>query len=72
MSLHTKYVTLIGNRYANFEGISSMGNETTYRLGADLYIHQALSAGGSIADFTANESDTLLVFTVHSVFNICR
>lgn len=59
LSLRAKYVTLIGNHYANFEGISYMGDETTYRLGADLYIDPTLSVGVSIADSTADESDTL-------------
>ena len=59
VSLRGKYVTQISNYYTNFEGISYMGDETTYRLGADLYIDPTLSVGVSIADSTADESDTL-------------
>lgn len=59
VSLRAKYVTQIGNHFANFEGLSYFGDETTYRLGADLYIDPTLSVGVSIADSTADDSETV-------------
>lgn len=59
VSLRGKYVTQISNYYTNFEGVTYFGEETAYRLGADLYLDPTLSVGVSIADSTADESDTL-------------
>ncbi|NLN57407.1 MAG: putative porin [Gammaproteobacteria bacterium] len=59
VSLRAKYVTQIGNHFTNFEGLTYFGDETTYRLGADLYIDPTLSVGVSIADSTADDSDTI-------------
>lgn len=52
-------MTQIGNHFANFEGLTYFGDETTYRLGADLYIDPTLSVGVSIADSTEDDSDTV-------------
>ena len=59
LSLRAKYVTQIGNHFTNFEGLTYIGDETTYRLAADLYIDPTLSVGLSFADSTADGSDTL-------------
>ena len=59
VSLRAKYVTQIGNHFANFEGLSYFGDETTYRLGADLYIDPTLSVGVSFADSTEEDFDTI-------------
>lgn len=59
VSVRAKYVTQIGNHFTNFEGLSYIGDETNYRLGADLYIDPTLSVGVSFADSTADESDTI-------------
>ena len=59
VSLRGKYVTQISNYYTNFEGVTYFGEETAYRLGADLYLDPTLSLGVSFADSTADESDTL-------------
>ncbi len=47
MTLRAKYVTQIGNHFTNFEGATYFGDETAYRLGADLYIDPTLSVGVS-------------------------
>ena len=59
VSLRAKYVTQIGNHFTNFEGVTYFGDETNYRLGADLYIDPTLSVGVSFADTTADDSDTI-------------
>lgn len=62
ISLRAKYVTQVGGYYTNFEALSYIGDETTYRLGADLYLDPTLSIGISFADSTLKDSD--------SIFNI--
>lgn len=62
VTLRAKYVTQLGGYYTNFEAQSYFGDETTYRLAADLYLDPTLSVGVSIADSTADDSD--------SIFNI--
>lgn len=62
VTLRAKYVTQVGGYYTNFEAQSYFGDETTYRFAADLYLDPTLSVGVSIADSTADDSD--------SIFNI--
>ncbi|MCU4386264.1 putative porin [Acinetobacter haemolyticus] len=62
VTLRAKYVSQIGGYYTNFEAQTYIGDETTYRLAADLYLDPTLSIGISIADSTADDSD--------SIFNI--
>ncbi|NNP77065.1 putative porin [Acinetobacter sp. Ac_3412] len=64
VSLRAKYVSQIGGYYTNFEALSYIGDETTYRLGADLYLDPTLSVGISFADSTADDSDS--VFNIHA------
>jgi len=64
VSLRAKYVSQIGGYYTNFEALSYIGDETTYRLGADLYLDSTLSVGLSFADSTADDSDS--VFNIHA------
>lgn len=73
LSLRAKYVTQIGNHFTNFEGLTYIGDETTYRLAADLYIDPTLSVGLSIADSTADGSDTLFGIKAQKFFyaNYC-
>ena len=59
VTLRAKYVTQIGNHFTNFEGATYFGDETAYRLGADLYIDPTLSVGVSFMDTTLNEFDTV-------------
>ncbi|MEG1157327.1 MAG: putative porin, partial [Acinetobacter sp.] len=44
------------------------GDETTYRLGADLYIDPTLSVGVSIADSTEDDSDTVFGLRAQKFF----
>ncbi|MCH7335726.1 putative porin [Acinetobacter sp. NIPH 2699] len=62
VTLRAKYVSQIAGFYTNFEGQTYIGDETTYRLAADLYLDPTLSVGISFADSTADDSD--------SIFNI--
>ncbi|USA46731.1 putative porin [Acinetobacter sp. C26M] len=64
VSLRAKYVSQIGGYYTNFEALSYIGDETTYRLAADLYLDPTLSVGISFADSTADDSDS--VFNIHA------
>ncbi|ENX33026.1 hypothetical protein F889_02957 [Acinetobacter colistiniresistens] len=64
VSLRAKYVAQIGGYYTNFEALSYIGDETTYRLGADLYLDPTLNVGVSFADSTAKDSDS--VFNIHA------
>lgn len=68
VSLRAKYVTQIGNYFTNFEGLSYFGDETTYRLGADLYLDPTLSLGMSFADSTADDSDTIFAIRAQKFF----
>lgn len=63
-TLRAKYVTLIGNHYANFEASTAFGDETAYGVAADLYIDPTLSVGVSINDTTLEDFDT--VFSVRA------
>ena len=58
-TLRAKYVTQIGGFNTNFEAQTAIGDETAYKLGADLYIDPTLSVGVSIADSTADDSETV-------------
>ncbi len=64
VSLRAKYVSEIGGYYTNFEAQTYIGDETTYRLGADLYLDPTLSIGLSFADSTADDSDS--IFNIHA------
>ncbi|TCB49357.1 putative porin [Acinetobacter sp. ANC 4779] len=64
LTLRAKYVTLIGNHYANFEASTAFGDETTYGLAADLYIDPTLSVGVSVNDATLDDFDP--VFSVRA------
>ncbi|MEX5443837.1 putative porin [Acinetobacter schindleri] len=68
VSLRAKYVTQIGNHYTNFEGLTYIGDETTYRLAADLYIDPTFSVGVSLADSTADDSDTIFGIRTQKFF----
>ena len=58
----------IGNYFTNFEGLSYFGDETSYRLGADLYLDPTLSLGVSFADSTADDSDTIFAIRAQKFF----
>ncbi|MDF2416227.1 putative porin [Acinetobacter beijerinckii] len=64
VSLRAKYVSEIAGYYTNLEAQTYIGDETTYRLGADLYFDPTLSIGISFADSTADDSDT--IFNIHA------
>lgn len=68
VSLRAKYATQIGNHYTNFEGLTYFGDETTYRLGADLYLDPTLGVGVSIADSTADDSETIFGLRAQKFF----
>lgn len=68
VSLRAKYVTQINGFYTNFEALSYIGDETTYRLGADLYLDPTLSFGLSFADSTADDSDSILSIRAQKFF----
>ncbi|OTG92227.1 putative porin [Acinetobacter sp. ANC 3813] len=63
-TLRAKYVTLIGNHFANFEASTAMGDETAYGVAADLYLDPTLSVGVLINDATLEDFDT--VFSVRA------
>lgn len=67
-TLRAKYVTQIGNHFANFEAHTYIGDETTYSLGADLYLDPTLSIGASFADSTADESETIFSVRAQKFF----
>lgn len=68
VTLRAKYVTQISGFYTNFEGQTYIGDETTYRLGADLYLDPTLSIGASFADSTAEDSDTIFSLRAQKFF----
>lgn len=68
VSLRAKYVTQLGGYYTNFEAQSYFGDETTYRLAADLYLDPTLSVGISIADSTADDSDSIFSIRAQKFF----
>ncbi|MBC9229088.1 putative porin [bacterium SPL81] len=59
VTLRAKYVSEIAGYYTNLEAQTYIGDETSYRLGADLYLDPTLSIGLSFADSTADDSDTI-------------
>ena len=63
-TLRAKYVTQIGGFNTNFEAQTAIGDETAYKLGADLYIDPTLGVGVSFADSTVEDSDT--IFSLHA------
>ncbi|MFW1837846.1 putative porin [Acinetobacter gyllenbergii] len=68
VSLRAKYVAQIGGYYTNFEALSYIGDETSYRLGADLYLDPTLSVGISFADSTADDSDSVFSLRAQKFF----
>ncbi|MCH4248875.1 MAG: putative porin [Acinetobacter populi] len=68
VSLRAKYLTQIGGFYTNFEGVAYFADETSYKLGADLYLDPTLSVGASFADSTADDSDTVFNIRVQKFF----
>ncbi|MEB6675407.1 putative porin [Acinetobacter haemolyticus] len=68
VTLRAKYVTQVGGYYTNFEAQSYFGDETTYRFAADLYLDPTLSVGISIADSTADESDSIFSIRAQKFF----
>ncbi|QER38318.1 putative porin [Acinetobacter suaedae] len=68
VSLRAKYVTQLGGYYTNFEAQSYFGDETIYRLAADLYLDPTLSVGVSIADSTADDSDSIFSIRAQKFF----
>ena len=67
-TLRAKYVTQIGNHFTNFEGATYFGDETAYRLGADLYIDPTLSVGVSFMDTTFDDFDTVWAVRAQKFF----
>lgn len=68
VSLRAKYVAQAGEFYTNFEGLAYFGDETTYRFGADLYLDPTLSIGVSIANSTAEDSETIFSVQAQKFF----
>ncbi|GAM31296.1 hypothetical protein P23_1812 [Acinetobacter calcoaceticus] len=68
VTLRAKYVTQISGFYTNFEGQTYIGDETTYRLGADLYLDPTLSIGASFADSTTEDSDAIFSVRAQKFF----
>lgn len=69
VSLRAKYVSEVAGFYTNFEGVTYIGDETSYRLAADLYLDQTLSVGVSFADSTADDSDSIFNIRAQQFFN---
>ena len=69
VSLRAKYVSEVAGFYTNFEGVNYIGDETSYRLAADLYLDQTLSVGVSFADSTADDSDSIFNIRAQKFFN---
>lgn len=68
VTLRAKYVTQIGNHFTNFEGATYFGDETAYRLGADLYIDPTLSVGVTFMDTTFDDFDTVWAVRAQKFF----
>lgn len=68
VTLRAKYVTQIGNHFTNFEGVTYFGDETAYRLAADLYIDPTLNVGVSFMDATLDDFDTVWSVRVQKFF----
>ncbi|MFZ3193668.1 MAG: putative porin [Moraxellaceae bacterium] len=58
-TLRAKYVYKVGANDVNLESNIVLGDETAYRVAADLYLDPTLSIGASLADSTFDESDTI-------------
>ncbi|KXO80107.1 hypothetical protein AYL20_04465 [Acinetobacter venetianus] len=69
VSLRAKYVSEVAGFYTNFEGVTYIGDETSYRLAADLYLDQTLSVGVSFADSTTDDSDSIFNIRAQKFFN---
>ncbi|WP_019385613.1 putative porin [Acinetobacter venetianus] len=69
VSLRAKYVSEVAGFYTNFEGVTYIGDETSYRLAADLYLDPTLSVGVSFADSTADDSDSIFNIRAQKFFN---
>lgn len=68
ITLRAKYVSPIAGYYTNFEAQSYIGDETTYRLAADLYLDPTLSVGIAFADSTAEDADTIFSIRAQKFF----
>lgn len=69
VSLRAKYVSEVAGFYTNFEGVTYIGDETSYRLAADLYLDPTLSVGVAFADSTADDSDSIFNIRAQKFFN---
>lgn len=58
-TLRAKYVYKVGANDVNLESNLIIGDETAYRVAADLYLDPTLSIGASFADSTFDESDSI-------------
>lgn len=58
-TLRAKYVYKVGANDVNLEGNIVAGDETAYRVAADLYLDPTLSIGASFADSTFDDSDSI-------------
>lgn len=67
-TLRAKYVTEIGNHWTNFEGSTVLGDETAYRIAADLYLDPTLSLGVSFADSTVEDFDGIYSVNAQKFF----
>lgn len=68
VTLRAKYVGEIGSHFVNFEGASVFGDETSYRLGADLYLDDTFSVGVSFADTTVEDTDAIYSVNAQKFF----
>lgn len=68
LTLRAKYVTQIGNHFANFEASTAFGDEAAYGVAADLYIDPTLSVGVSINDADLEDFDTVFGVRVQKFF----
>ena len=67
-TLRAKYLTQIGGFSTNFEAQVAAGDETAYKLGADLYLDPTLSVGASFANSTVKGSDTVFGIRAQKFF----
>ena len=58
-TLRAKYVYKVGTNDVNLESNLVIGDETAYRVAADLYLDPTLSIGASFADSTFDDSDSI-------------
>lgn len=59
VTLRAKYVYKVGTNDVNLESNLVIGDETAYRVAADLYLDPTLSIGASLADATFDDSDMI-------------